>query len=54
MFSRKRRREHSSLRIFIRLFAWAHKKARQSRQRVEAIQSVLCEDALPVKRTVVV
>ena len=31
--------------------AWAYKKAKQSRQRAVVIESILCEDALSVKRT---
>ena len=45
-FSSKRKHEHSTSRIFDKLFTWAYKKARQSRQAVVKIQSVLCEMAI--------
>ena len=48
------RHEHSTSRTFIRLITCTYKRARQSRQRVIVIQSVLCEDTLRVKKTVMV
>ena len=52
-FSRKREHEHSTLRMFARLTAHvAYKKAIQDGQKAVMTQSVLCEDALCVERTV--
>ena len=53
-FSRRREREPSASRTFVRLFVLDYKSVRQSRRRVVVIQSDLCEDALCGKRAVVV
>ena len=42
-FSRRRERESSALRTFVRLFVLNYKRARQSRQQPVGIQSALCE-----------
>ena len=44
-FSTRGEHERSTLRMFIRLIGLDYKRARQSRQRVVAIQSTLCEVA---------
>ena len=49
-FSRKRKHKHSTSGMFDRLFTWTYKKARQSKQSVVRIQSVLYADALSVCR----
>ena len=41
-------------RIFVRLFVLDYKMATRTRRQVIVIQSVLCEDALSIERTVVV
>ena len=43
-FSRRRTFELSTLSNFIRVIAFAYKRARQSKQRVVRIQSALCEE----------
>ena len=52
--SREGQTERSTSRTYIRIQAWAYKKESQSRQDIVVVQSVLCEDALCVKITVIV
>ena len=53
-FSRRREHERSTSKTFVIQIVLDYKRARQSRRDLVVIQSVLCEDALHVKRTVVV
>ena len=53
-FSRRREHEYSTSRTFVKLFVLKYKMVRQSSWLAVVIQSFLCEDALRVKRTVVV
>ena len=53
--SRRRSHEHSPSGTFIRLFTLPYKMQSKAGERVtERVQSVLCEDAVRLKRVIVV